>query len=244
MRYIAAAIASLLLVFSLLIAVPAEASPATLKVISWNVRITQSPANVRAELREIRDGIHPQVIELSEATRMYGHLDGLGYRVIQRRPVRNYGTYQTEDANKAILVAAGVRLDRVDVMVGKECWRGPKAGIMHEPRTQLGVVVTWQGESWKLGAFHGPFGRRAVNEFVATEVRYSLRTVPGRPVIIVGDQNLSRAAFTERVAKPTGSRVAGNSVDLAAYRNVRLISVRVLAWHGSDHRPVYYFFSE
>lgn len=239
MRPVTAAVTVLASVAAVILSTGAAlATGAVLTVLAWNVRITHNPTAVRHELRAMIAAHHPQVIELSEATRLYGRLGGLGYTVLQRKPTRDHRGLQSEDGDTAILVARGVHVDRVDVLRMRKPWRGPKAGIWHEPRTYLGIVFRCDGTTWKLGGFHLPFQRGPVAESVAAERRYSTRTLPGRPVIVLGDQNLPRASFRGRVARPAHSAVAGYGVDLAGFRNAHLRYAKRLPWHGSDHHPV------
>lgn len=58
-----------------------------LQVIAWNVYIGNTSVAVRKALVSMIARHTPDVFVLMEATGLYGDLEGLGYKVVQMKPV-------------------------------------------------------------------------------------------------------------------------------------------------------------
>ncbi len=142
----------------------------------------------------------------------------------------------SERDETAILVHNGLHIAGRHVIRMKTPWRGPKAGIEHQPREMKWNGIEKDGAKLKLLADHVPFGEKARKEMEA-RLRRWLKNHPSGSAI-VGDQNADADAMDARVAAPEDAEVDGFGIDLAIVRGCRLVSKKRLGKHGSDHYAV------
>ena len=209
-------------------------------VLAWNVYIGNSPDEVRPKLENILIKENPEVAGLMEATRMRGHLQGLGYQVIQLKPRPKHPGNQPGDANIAILVRNDVEIVKKFSMRMKTFWKGPKHGLHQDPRVYRGVKIKWVGRIWKIGVAHTPFGEEAREESRNRLILWFTKTFPGRPTILVLDANMSATEFRIGIADPGEAHVGGHGIDLIAVKNCQLFMAKNLGNHGSDHPAMFY----
>lgn len=214
-------------------------SPKTLDVLAWNVYIGHRPEKVRGSLGGLLAAYQPEVAALMEASRLYGHLTGLGYKVVQLKPRASQPGNQPETGNIAILVREDVQIVKRLTQRMREFWTGPKHGWPHDPRVNRSVKIRVDGTVWKVKAGHGPFGDEAKAEFQRRLARWLTRAVT-RPTVLVLDANMSHSEFRTKVAGPGGAKTGGVGVDLIAYKNAALLSARNLGKNGSDHPAMLY----
>lgn len=206
-----------------------------LKVISANVQIGDWKPDL-ADIREAARAYKPDVICLYEATKLFGHLDVQGYKAYQLRPRRLRKNSQPNTAGVAMLVRDG--LPRVTFLMRmKRFWRGPKHGLLQDPRVYRGLRVKKAGIIWKVGAYHFPFGKEAQSESVASVRGFFKNTIKGRPTIVVMDANMSKLKSDLRMADPVGAELAGVGVDQALYKNCQLLSLKVLPKQSNYDHP-------
>lgn len=230
------------------IPMPPVARPAykdvELEVVSWNVFIGSPVKKVREELTKIIDKWNPDVIYLYEASHLFGELDGLGYVVRQLKPRPTKPGHISNNGNIVAMVRNGLKVEKSAVARMKEYWKGPKHGRNQDPRVYRFVKVRKQGVVWKVGGFHLPFGTEARRESVLYIRRFLNVKVPNRPAIALGDMNLNEADTTKKIARPTDSKVAGERIDLAVYKNCDLVREHNLGKRGSDHPAWRYVFKK
>lgn len=209
-------------------------------VLAWNVYIGNLPGKVRAQLAKWIDDHSPHVIILMEATRMYGHLDGLGYRVIQFRPRRMRPGNQPATANIAIMVRRDLRILRTAALWMTVFWLGPKHGWPQDPRVYRFVKVRrgglLRGKTWRLGGAHTPFGKEARVESRVRLVRWLGRIRKGGvPTVLCLDANMNLHDFRKDIATPGDALASGDGIDLCAFKNCFLVWERNLGHGPSDH---------
>ncbi|WP_310962161.1 endonuclease/exonuclease/phosphatase family protein [Nocardioides terrisoli] len=207
-----------------------------MRIIGWNVENTHAPDAVRREVAKLIAVHDPDVICLQETYHLHGHLDGLGYQVVQFRPRRG----ESERAETAILVRDGLRIKGRLAIRLRQHWRGPKAGKRHDGRVYRYVRVKVRRVVWKVGCVHQPFGQGPKAESIAAVQRWFDRARKGRPVAMVGDWNMTKHVVAARLH---GVDVAGFGIDLAAVRNASVKATR-LGKHGSDHHAIKYDLEE
>lgn len=213
-----------------------------LDVLSWNVYIGNTPEKVRLNLSPMLSTYKPEVCALMEASKMYGHLGALGYKVVQLKPRPLRPGSQPGQGNIAILVRNDVKIKQRFSLRMLTFWLGPKHGLPQDPRVYRWVKIVWKDKTWKIGAAHQPFGVTARLESVRKLIGWFNRTVPGRPTVLVLDANMSQPEFRQRIADKVGAQVLGSGIDIAAYKNARCVSVRDLGKRGSDHPAMLYGF--
>lgn len=209
-----------------------------LSIVFWNIWVGHKVTHVREQIRDIHKHYNPEVFGLMEAAHMYGHLEGLGYRVFQVRRKSRRG-YVSEAANSAILVRNDVKVVRRWFLILKLVWKGPKLGKKHDPRWFPVVLVKHKGRTWKTApACHLPFGEKQRAEADRALRRLLAWTVKGRPVVVAGDMQHGRHAIRARVSSHVVSAwITGFGIDLAMGRNCVLEEVRNLGLRGSDAHP-------
>lgn len=217
---------------------------AQLEVISWNVYVGQQVKDVRRELTKMIDRYNPDVIFLYEGLHLFGKLQGLGYQVKQLKPRSTRPGSTSNNGNIVALVRNGVEIKTSAVARMSKYWKGPRMGKLQDPRVFRYLKVKKQGVTWKVGAVHFPFGDAARREAVMWVKKLIRVTAPNRPVIVFGDFNFNEKNVTENIAKPTGSKVAGEKIDLAVYDHCQLEKEDKLAKHGSDHFAWRYVFKK
>lgn len=213
-----------------------------LEVISWNIRYDTPIKQVRTELTKMIDNWNPDVIYLYEGLHFYGQLNGLGYEVYQLKPKATRPGFTPHNSNIIAMVRKGLQVKKSKTQMMKKYWKGPRNGRNQDPRTFRFLKIKKQGVVWKIGGVHFPFGADAVKEAVAYVKNLIKVTAVGRPVVVVGDFNLKEQQVLERMGRPTGSKVAGENIDLAIYKNCRLAKEQNLGKHGSDHPAWRYVF--
>lgn len=214
------------------------------RVLTWNVFEKHKPSDVDAALTQWVIRYMPDVIVLQEAKNLYGKLSIPGYRILQAKPKARKRGRASESANIAILVRGDLKVSKWLPLIMAKVWRGPKAGILHDPRTYRWIIVTKGAKAWKVGGFHFPYPREAQGESAKAVRNWFKRTVRGRATIAVGDWNLPATKTRAQIAKPIGASVAGTSIDHAIYRNCRSGGCIVIGKHGSDHSAKMFLFSK
>lgn len=218
----------------------ASVMSAKLRLLAWNVYTGNSSETVIRNLKPVLETYRPHAVILMEATKLYGKLGGLGYRVHQLKPVRYRKGNWSETANIVILVRKDVKLRAKRVLRMAHEWLGPVHGHPHDPRVYPFVRIKYKRKVIKLGSAHLPFGQAARKESCVKLRKWAKRTVPKRAVILAGDMNMRLPEFTERIAGPAKMKAAGYKIDLTAYKHVRLIKVKKLGKRGSDHQMMLY----
>lgn len=214
------------------------ALPATLKVMTWNVKTNRSwTGAVLPELLPVLDKHKPDVVCLQEcydAPDLVGMVPGYTFRYQgYGYPPKTEG-YIEERSEQIVLVRDGVEVKVKAALEMVIPWRGPVVGAMHDPRVHRRVTVFKDGVNWRVVGFHGPFGD-ALGESNAAMLD-CLKTFPAdEPVIIVGDWNQSNSAVVTRVGAPGGAVVDGGGIDLAVFRDCRKVKGENLGNFGSDH---------
>lgn len=214
------------------------ALPATLKVMTWNVKTNRSwTGAVLPELLPVLDKHKPDVVCLQEcydAPDLVGMVPGYTFRYQGfGYPPKTVG-YIEERSEQIILVRDGVEVKVSAALEMVIPWKGPVVGAWHDPRVHRRVTVSKDGVNWRVVDFHGPFGD-ALGESNAAMLN-CLQTFPdNEPVIIVGDWNQSNSAVVTRVGAPGGAVVDGGGIDLAVYRDCKKVSGQNLTNFGSDH---------
>jgi endonuclease/exonuclease/phosphatase family metal-dependent hydrolase len=215
------------------------AAPATLKVMTWNVKTNRSWTNaVLPELKGVLATHKPDVVCLQEcydAPDLNGKVPGYAFRYQgYGYPPKTPG-YIEERSEQIILVRDGVTVKVSAALEMLVSWKGPNVGAWHDPRVHRRVTVAKDGINWRVVDFHGPFGAAAENESNAAMVDV-LKTFPAdEPVIIVGDWNQSNGEVVTRVGAPGGAVVDGGGIDLAVFRDCRKVAGQNLGNFGSDH---------
>lgn len=208
---------------------PVERRVIDLETIQHNVNIMQDPKDVRRQLISDITKYNPDAFVLFEARRLAGHLEDLGYDVIQ------FEAKNQASGNVAILVRKNLVLAKKGTLRMKRLWRGPKLGIMQDPRIYRFVKIKKGGVTWKLGGFHYPFGARPRRESILATRAWFLSTTTKRPVIALMDSNLRKSAVEGNLADPVKAKIAGTGIDLAVYKNCGLAEQHVIGKRGSDH---------
>lgn len=206
-----------------------------LKVVSANVQIGDWKPDL-ADIREMARAYQPDVIALYEATKLYGHLEVDGYKTYQLATRRLRKGSQPNTSGVAVLVHEGLATESFLIRM-KKFWRGPKHGLLQDPRVYRWVRVKKGGVTWKVGAFHFPFGAGPQAESVAAARGFFRGLVPGRPVILAMDANMSKIKSDARIADPVGAELAGSGVDQFVYKNCRLLSMKVLKRNRNHDHP-------
>ena len=214
-----------------------------LTILAWNVYIGNTAAVIREALKERIDMYHPEIIALMEATRLYDNLHKLGYQQIQLKPRKLRPNTQPEDSNIVLLVRNDIEIVKSFVMRMTEFWSGPKHGWPHDPRVYRWVRVKYNGEIWKIGAAHVPFGEKARAETVRRLVQWFRNVLPGRPTVLVLDANMRLGEFRDRVAQPGEARASGTGIDLEAHKHCRIVNMEELPKGPSDHPGKLYDFT-
>lgn len=211
-------------------------------IIAWNVYIANRPERVRAAIKNLIDEFHPEAFILMEASRMYGHLQGLGYKVVQFKPIPLIPGNQPGAGNIAILIREDLPIQKRFALRMLTFWRGPKHGFPQDPRVYRWVRVVFQEKVWKLGGAHTPFGDKARAESRIKLIRWFKNTRRKRPTVLALDANMSEHAFREGIATPGGALAAGDGIDLVGYKNCTLILAKNLGRRISDHPAMLYRF--
>lgn len=210
-------------------------------ILAWNVYIGNKPEVVRTNLERLLEAHNPEFAILMEASRVKGHLGGLGYDVVQFKPRPLIPGNQPGQANIAILVRTDLDLIRRGALRMSKFWVGPKHGWPQDPRVYRWVKTRKVKKIWKVGGAHTPFGTAARTESRFRLVRWLKRALPTRPTVLVLDANMSMAEFRTTIATPGGVKwVGGSGIDLIAVKNAKLLSAKNLGKNGSDHPAMLY----
>lgn len=212
----------------------------TLTIIAWNIYIGTGAKAARTALRDFIERFSPEIIALMEATNLYNDLDGLGYEVIQLRPKPSRKGNRPGQGNIALLVRNDVPILKRKALHMRKFWRGPKHGLPQDPRVYRSILVEFDGRKWKIGCAHTPFGTEARIESRFRLVRWLQKTLPGRPTVLVIDANMHRSEFKNDIAEPGGAKIAGDGIDLTAYKNCKLVNEENLGRGISDHPAMKY----
>jgi hypothetical protein len=213
-----------------------------LTVLAWNVYIGNTVAQVRGNLNRLINFNNPEVIVLMEASKMYGHLDGLGYKVVQLMPKPIRPGNQPGQGNVAILVRNDIKILRRVSLRMKTFWLGPKHGWPQDPRVYRAVKIQFGAKKWKVLGAHTPFGTAARDESRRKLVRWLKAGILRRPKVLVLDANMGLGEFRSTIAQPGGALAGGVGIDLEAHKDCTLVSAKDLGHNGSDHPAMLYEF--
>lgn len=213
-----------------------------LSIIGWNIYIRNKKSVVRAALKEMIEEENPDIIFLFEATNMFGDLGGLGYEVAQLKPRPLKKGNRPAQGNIAVLTKRGHERKGVFKLVMEKFWRGPKHGLPQDPRVYRWILFQKERVTWKVGGWHGPFGKAARWETVRAIRKWFRRSLPGRPVIGVADANYNVGEVQDLIGDHVGAEVAGKGVEVVAFKNCRLVAKQELAKFNSDHNAMKYIF--
>lgn len=211
-----------------------------IRLLAWNVYIGNPPEKVLRALEQLLIAHRPHVVVLMEASRLYGELGGLGYRVVQLKPRARKPGNQSATGNIAIMVRNDVRILRRFALYMTVFWRGPVHGWPQDPRVYRWLRIEWMSRVWKIGGAHHPFGAEARAESVRKLVNWLRSTRKGRPTALAIDANMSLHVFRRIVATPGGALASGDGIDLIAYKNAVIVAESNLGANGSDHPAMLY----
>lgn len=210
------------------------------EVVSWNARVDN---NTRRGITAIAQGIGPHVIGTTEvARRSDAELSHAGYRLYRHSMKRAKVRGRTPEwRNSAVLVRRDVEVLRITWKVERTPWRGPKAGVRHDPRVWPELVIRVDGKILKVApALHFPFGD-AQDDMARNVARWMRRTLPRRAVLAVGDVNMKFSGWKRRVCSPVRAvAIRGYGVDHGAVKRVKAASVTRFPRYGSDHFAMRY----
>ncbi len=212
-----------------------------LDLVAWNVLIENEFGPVRDELKDMIEKRNPEVIVLMEASRMFGHLGGLGYKVVHMRNKPHVPGNTPGQANIAIMVRKDIKIKSRLTLALTLPWIGPKIGRRQDPRVYRAVRIKFNGKVWKIGGAHTPFGEAARRESRFVLTRFLKKVIPGRPTILVLDANMSMEDFKKDIAIPGGAdAVDGKRIDLIAVKNATLLVAASIGRRISDHPAMLY----
>lgn len=209
-----------------------------MSIIGWNVWVGANHRRIRIQLFQWIKEFNPEIFVLIEAKNLYGHLEGLGYQVVQMKSSPKRPGNEPGDANVAILVRNDVKLKRSFAQRMKTFWIGPKHGWKQDPRINRWVLVKKPGKgqkTWKIGGAHTPFGEKARSESRRRLVKWLKNTLPGRPTVLIIDANMHLEEFEETIAEPGGAEATGRGIDLEAHKKCRIMRKENLGKGVSDH---------
>lgn len=209
-------------------------------LLGWNVWTGHSPSDVRKVIDSVFLQNDVEAAVLMEASRLFGHLDDLGYQVIQLKPHPLVKGNIPNNSEVAVLVRNDLRIKKRRTLRMTQFWKGPKHGKRQDPRLYHDVRIKRGRRIIKIGGAHVPFGAAARLETQNRLVSWARNTIKRRPLILILDANMRLPEFRLNIAGPAGMKADGENIDLTAYRNVRLISKKNLGKHGSDHPVMLY----
>lgn len=141
--------------------------------------------------------------------------------------------YIEEHSNNVILVRDGVDVKAWEAYEMELPWRGPKLGVMHDPRIHRRVTVNTDDQNFRVINVHGPFGVEPKAETLA-KIKAEIEALAelGDPVIAIGDWNVD----FETLKKAMGPDITvdGGAPDMIAYVNCRKVDSESLGRQGSD----------
>lgn len=205
-----------------------------LEVLSYNVQIGKWAEDLTEILRLVKQ-TNPDLVFLYEASNLEGHLNVPGYDAFQLKDRPKRRGSQPNQAGVALLVKKQLVHGSPMNIVMRKFWRGPKHGLLQDPRVYRWIRVKKNGVIWAVGGFHLPFGASARAESFAKMRLWFKNTVPGRPKIAVSDFNGNKANAEKNVGDAVGANVVGRGVDLALYKNCVLLKQEVLQAKFNDH---------
>lgn len=142
--------------------------------------------------------------------------------------------YIEEHSANVILVRDGVEVKARAAYEMTQSWKGPKLGLMHDPRIHRRVTVNEDDETWRIVNVHGPFGDAARREFLAwAREEFEALVALGDPVIFIGDWNVDFE--TLKNAMGPLATVDGGAPDMVATANCREVDSKNLGPNDSDH---------
>ena len=213
------------------------ALPSRLSVLThnvWNGRDWDD--DVLPTINAILTKYQPHVAGFQEcykAPDLTGKVSGYAYRYQGYGFEPEHEGWIEEHSNNVILVRDGVEVKAREAYEMTLAWRGPKLGIMHEPRIHRRVTVRNDEQNFRVINVHGPFGAEP-----KAETLYRIRTEIealaelGDPVIAIGDWNVDFETLV--AAMGPNITVDGRGPDMVAYVNCRKVSSVNLGRQGSD----------
>lgn len=211
-----------------------------LEVVGYNVQIGKWQEDL-GEIKRIASETKADVIFLFEASNLEGHLNVPGYDAFQLKDRPKRKGSRPNQAGIAVLIREGLQHGSVMNIMMKRFWRGPKHGWLQDPRVYRWVRVKKDGVVWAVGGFHLPFGEGPRAESYAKMSLWFKNTVPGRPKIAATDFNGNKNNAEKNV---DGVSVSGQGVDLALYKNCRLLKQVVLQAKYNDHPVMNWLFAK
>lgn len=209
-----------------------------MKIIYWNVYVNHDPKAVKSAIVLMINQHRPEFFALGEAKNQYDVLHHIeGYYPLQLIPGKGAGD---EEGDTAFLVRKDIKLDRHWIIRMLESWRGPKAGIPHDPRVYQALKVKYNGTAWKISAGHWPFGK-AKTETMNRIRKFFMSSDINTCLVHVGDLNTS-AVDTGKFAKSINAKTIGFGIDRAIFKNCIAQAPMNLGHHGSDHPAILYRF--
>lgn len=196
-------------------------------VINANIEDDATPH----ELAKYVSQHNPHVVVLQQANRARDFLSKIeGYRHYQ------YGREDGLEATRnAVLLRDDVELIKEFPLRMKEPWRGPKAGILHNPRVDRAFTIKAGKHFAYFIAAHyppgGPSGGRNMKGFnkkawAEAAFRSSLYASfrPKGLLFVVGDLNATRFELRHLVRAIGGRILSGGKVDHMIVRNAKWAS--------------------
>lgn len=213
------------------------ALPSRLSVLThnvWNGRDWED--DVLPTINAILTKYQPHVSGFQEcykAPDLTGKVPGYAYRYQGFGFEPEHEGWIEEHSNNVILVRDGVEVKAREAYEMTLAWRGPKLGIMHEPRIHRRVTVRNDEQNFRVINVHGPFGAEPKAETlyrIKTEIEALAEL--GDPVIAIGDWNVDFETLV--AAMGPNITVDGRGPDMVAYVNCRKVSSVNLGRQGSD----------
>lgn len=216
----------------------------TLRLISWNVYVGNSPRTIRAALIVLATLFRPHVIALQEARRFDGTIPGY----------KRYAADQTKrpDADQQVILVRGRRrrnLKHRTYNVPGDGWH--YEGNPKPPRTFNGVGLTVGGLWWNVLDVHrcvgGPNGNSPDEWWAEDELIANwFATAADGPAVAVGDWNDQFKSLADGSVADLARRVdadgllPGDGIDYALVKGCGGKVRKLARMFGSDHAPVLY----
>lgn len=214
---------------------PAPKPPAKVEVRVGihNIYVNRKPDEVNKTYSALLAKHKPHAVLLQETAKMYGKWKIPGYQVIQYAPKQIHEKHAVETSSNTILVRDDVAVKVKELIQLGETWKGPKMGVMHDPRCLLSVTINVEEKNMSLLDVHGPFGKEARSEFTAAIVTWYEER--GWPSAAGGDFNLDAATVQKRVGDKAHVTVDGKTPDMITFdKGVKKTGSSTQGKQGSD----------
>lgn len=172
--------------------------------------------------------------ECYDAPDLVGKVPGYTYRYQGFGFEPEHEGYIEEHSDNVVLVRDGIEVKAREAYEMTTPWKGPKLGLMHDPRIFRRVTVFADGKTWRVVNVHGPFGDAARREFLAwARGEFEALASLGDPVIFIGDWNVDHATLV--AAMGPLATIDGGSPDMIAIANCSEFDSENLGPNDSDH---------